>query len=95
MQRRGGPAGPEYVLTGKGRDLAPALIALTQWGDRHAAPDGPPIHYTHADCGAAVGVAVTCASCGALPSADGVLARPGPGMPAEHLERLAAARAAR
>lgn len=95
MQRRSGPAGPEYVLTGKGRDLAPALIALTQWGDRHAAPDGPPIRYIHEACGAAAGVAVTCASCGTLTSADEVLARPGPGMPAEHLERMAAARAAR
>src|SRR3954462_6193414 len=28
----------EYLLTEKGRDLAPALIALTQWGDRWAAP---------------------------------------------------------
>lgn len=95
MQRRAGPAGPEYVLTGKGHDLAPALIALTQWGDRHAAPDGPPIRYTHERCGAAVGVDVTCASCGALAGAGEVLARPGPGMPAEHLERMAAARAAR
>src|SRR3954470_9309946 len=31
----------EYVLTEKGRDFAPALIALTQWGDKWAGPDGP------------------------------------------------------
>lgn len=96
MQRRkGSPAGPEYVLTGKGRDLAPALIALTQWGDRWAAPEGPPIRYTHQTCGAAVRADITCASCGTLAGPGEVLARPGPGMPAEHAERMAAARAAR
>src|SRR3954452_23977372 len=28
------PGQHEYLLTEKGRDLAPALIALTQWGDK-------------------------------------------------------------
>ena len=96
MQRqRGSSAGPEYVLTEKGRDLASALIALTQWGDRWAAPDGPPIRYTHETCGRAVRVDITCASCGTLTGAREVLAHPGPGMPAEHMERMAAARATR
>ena len=95
QRRRGSPAGPEYVLTDKGRDLATALIALTQWGDRWAAPDGPPTRYAHETCGAAVGVDITCASCGTLTGPGEVLARPGPGMPAEHVERMAAARAAR
>src|ERR1035437_10370273 len=95
QRRRGSSAGPEDGLTDKGRDLAPALIALTQWGDRGAAPDGPPIRYTHETCGAAVGADITCASCGTLTGLGGVLAHPGPGMPAEHLERMAAARAAR
>src|ERR1035437_8429568 len=85
QRRRGSSAGPEYVLTDKGRDLAPALIALTQWGDRWAAPDGPPIRYTHETCGAA----------GRRTGLGGLPAHPGPGMPAEHLERMAAARAAR
>jgi len=31
----------EYVLTEKGRDFAATLIALTEWGDRWAAPDAP------------------------------------------------------
>jgi DNA-binding HxlR family transcriptional regulator len=96
MQRRTGPsAGMEYVLTDMGRDLASALIALTQWGDRWAAPDGPPIKYTHQRCRAAVRVDVTCASCGTVTGTGEVHAQPGPGMPAEYLERMAAARAAR
>lgn len=90
MRRR---PGPEYVLTDMGRDLATVLIALTQWGDRWAAPDRPPILYAHQGCGAAVHVEMTCASCGTLTDPGTVLARPGPGMPAEHLERMAAARA--
>lgn len=93
--RRATPAGSQYLLTEKGRDLAAALVALTQWGDRWAAPDGPPILFSHQACGSAVAAHLDCASCGTLADAGEVLARPGPGMPPEHLERLAAARAAR
>ena len=42
-----------YHLTEKGRDLYPALVALRQWGDKWAQPDGAPLAFTHADCGAA------------------------------------------
>ena len=54
----------DYLLTVKGRDLAPALIALTEWGDRWAAPDGPPICYSHTVCGSAIGHEVVGARCG-------------------------------
>jgi DNA-binding HxlR family transcriptional regulator len=77
----------EYRLTGKGRDLAPALIALTEWGDRWAAPDGPPILYSHAGCSARVSHEVVCATHGRLDDPAEVKARPGPGMPAAHIER--------
>ena len=33
----------EYHLTDKGRDLYPVIAALRTWGDRWAAPDGPPL----------------------------------------------------
>ena len=85
----------EYLLTEKGRDLAPALIALTQWGDTWAAPDGPPILYRHAACGSSLRAELVCASCGRLEDAGEVEARPGPGMPAEHLARKRALRAGR
>ena len=45
MERRGSMRNPEhyeYVLTDKGRDLATVVVALTEWGDRWLAPDGPP-----------------------------------------------------
>ncbi len=76
----------EYILTDKGRDLAPALIALTEWGDRWAAPDGPPIVYRHTRCGSQISHEVVCATCGHVHDPSEVEARPGPGMPAEHAE---------
>ena len=79
---------PEYVLTGKGRDFAPALIALTQWGDKWAAPDGPPILYRHATCGSPVVVDARCTACGELHDLAEVRAHPGRGMPADRAERI-------
>ena len=70
----------DYVLTDKGRDLMPALLALTEWGDRWAAPDGPPIRYAHAECGGHVTDTVVCDACGRLPADAAVDARPGPGL---------------
>lgn len=81
MQRSGDH---EYVLTDKGRDLGPALIALTQWGDRWATSDAPPIVYRHRGCGEQVGVETTCAAHGPIDPGD-VEPEPGPGMPAEYL----------
>jgi len=78
----------EYLLTEKGRDLAPALIALTEWGDRWAAPDGPPILYRHSVCGSHVTHEVACATCGLVHDPAEVQALPGPGMPAERAARM-------
>lgn len=76
----GGAAGAhEYVLTPKGRELAVVVIALTEWGDRWAAPQGPPILFRHHGCGGAVHLALGCRGCGGEPSAADVDAVPGPG----------------
>jgi DNA-binding HxlR family transcriptional regulator len=82
------PQAYEYLLTEKGRDLAPALIALTEWGDRWAAPDGPPILYSHTVCGSDVSHEVVCATCGRVEDPAEVQALPGPGMPADRVERM-------
>jgi DNA-binding HxlR family transcriptional regulator len=79
----------EYLLTEKGRDLAPALIALTEWGDRWAAPDGPPILYRHTACGSPVTHEVICTACGRVDDPAAVTALPGPGMPTERADRVA------
>ncbi len=78
----------EYLLTEKGRDLAPALVALTEWGDRWSAPDGPPVRYRHGTCGSEVAHEVVCATCGRIDAADELQALPGPGMPADRAERM-------
>jgi DNA-binding HxlR family transcriptional regulator len=80
--------GPEYVLTEQGRELATVVVALTAWGDRWLAPDGPPVHYTHTGCGGDVAPRLVCETCGVLHDAGEVHARPGPGMPAEIAARM-------
>lgn len=85
----------EYLLTDKGRELGPVLIALSQWGDKWAAPDGPPMIYSHSTCLAPVHHQVVCATCGVLEDPSEVQARPGPAMSAEHLARKRALRTGR
>jgi DNA-binding HxlR family transcriptional regulator len=92
MQRRTYSRNPEhydYLLTDKGRDLAPVIVALTEWGDRWAAPDGPPVLYAHSVCGGRITQQTTCADCGQVHDPAEVQARPGPGMPAELAARMA------
>ena len=78
----------DYLLTDKGRDLAGVIIALTEWGDRWVAPDGPPILYTHTTCDGPVSHHLRCANCGEVHDTSGVYVRPGPGMPAEIADRM-------
>lgn len=73
-----------YILTDKGRALAVALIALTEWGDEWASPVEPPILYRHTVCDAAVHATTVCESCGRVPPGE-VAVRIGPGMPPDYL----------
>jgi DNA-binding HxlR family transcriptional regulator len=70
----------EYLLTAKGRDLAPAIVALSAWGDRYAAPDGPPIIYEHAACGSPIHQQIHCIACREQVVSADITVRPGPGM---------------
>ena len=58
------PPRSEYRLTEKGRDLWHVLTAMRQWGDRWAAPDGPPLRMRHATCGRVVKAVAVCSHCG-------------------------------
>jgi DNA-binding HxlR family transcriptional regulator len=78
----------EYPLTDKGRELVPVILALTEWGDRWKAPDGPPILYRHTECGGEISQRTVCDNCGEVHDPAQVQARPGPGMPAEVATRL-------
>jgi DNA-binding HxlR family transcriptional regulator len=91
MERRSYSSSPdhhEYLLTDKGRELAPVIVALTEWGDRWAAPAGPPILYAHSVCGDPITVQTTCATCGQVHDPAEVHVRPGPGMPADIAARM-------
>lgn len=70
----------DYVLSEKGRDLAPVLMALMAWGDRWTAgQDGPPVRLRHEECGELVEPVVVCSHCQLPLVADAVKALPGPG----------------
>jgi len=70
----------EYRLTEKGLDLYPVLVALMEWGDRHAvAPVGPQVLLRHRDCGEPVRLQLSCQAGHVLQSAREVTPVPGPG----------------
>ena len=73
------PPRSEYRLTSKGRDLWPVLTTMRQWGDRHAAPDGPPLRIVHDTCGKHTEAVLICSHCGKRLKARDVRAVPGSG----------------
>ncbi|HVY26491.1 MAG TPA: helix-turn-helix domain-containing protein [Polyangiaceae bacterium] len=48
------PVRERYQLTEKGADLAPVLLALSAWGNRWLAPDGPPLECVDPETGVLV-----------------------------------------
>jgi DNA-binding MarR family transcriptional regulator len=77
-QRR--PFRYEYRLSEAGRDLVPAILALTAWGDRWARPrEGSPMLFVHKTCGQSFEPHVTCSACGEAVTADNVQTLAGPG----------------
>jgi DNA-binding HxlR family transcriptional regulator len=74
------PLRHEYRLTDKGLDLWPVIIELLRWGDRYAAPNGPPIVIRHKECGGEMGDRRTCSRCSAELTVRDVRAEAGPGL---------------
>jgi DNA-binding HxlR family transcriptional regulator len=68
----------EYRLTEMGIDLWPVVVSLLAWGDRHLAPDGPPVVIEHRGCGGRMNDRRICEKCGALLEARDARARRGP-----------------
>jgi DNA-binding HxlR family transcriptional regulator len=73
------PPRSEYRLTRKGRDLWHVITAMRQWGDRWAAPDGPPLEIRHTRCGHVVTALPACSHCGGTLDVRSVTALSGPG----------------
>jgi DNA-binding HxlR family transcriptional regulator len=70
----------EYRLTDKGIELFPVLVALLEWGSKHAgSPAGPVVELTHRDCGAPVRLQLACADGHRVASAREITPLPGPG----------------
>src|SRR5258708_36725564 len=80
------PPRHDYRLTDMGRDLWPVLTTMRQWGDKYAAPDGPPPELIHEGCGHGSDPRMICSSCREGVGPRDVRARPGPG-PVERLRR--------
>lgn len=83
-----GAKGRRYVLTRKGEELAQVVMALTSWGDRWLAPEGPPVVYRHQICGGTIETRTECSVCGEQPAATETDATPGPGATPEQRTRL-------
>ncbi|HXN39946.1 MAG TPA: helix-turn-helix domain-containing protein [Solirubrobacteraceae bacterium] len=78
------PESYEYLPTRKGRDVAPVLVALMQWGDRHATPAGrPPRVHVHVKCGHDAHPRLVCAHCNDTIRPADLKVRPGPGANAQ------------
>jgi len=71
----------DYRLTDKGRALWPVLVAMRQWGDDWAAPDGPPVVMSHKACGHPTHAVMVCDHCGDRLAPGRVTVSPGPGDP--------------
>jgi DNA-binding HxlR family transcriptional regulator len=69
----------DYRLTEKGRDLWHVIVAMRQWGDRWAAPDGAPVQLVHRACGHVTEAVPTCSECGEALHVRAVRAVAGPG----------------
>jgi len=81
------PPRSEYRLTDKGRDLWHVITAMRQWGDRWAAPAGPPLKMRHTTCGRVVKAAVVCSHCGEPLDLRSITVEPGPGSSPADFER--------
>ena len=57
--------------------VALVVVSLLAWGDRHAAPDGPPVLLEHRGCGGRMNDRRICEACGALLGPRDVKARLG------------------
>ena len=73
------PVRHEYLLTQKGRDLSPSLVAMMRWGDRWYNKGAAPTLLVRSDCGTPLDQVTRCPSCNAALDPAQIRSRPGPG----------------
>jgi DNA-binding HxlR family transcriptional regulator len=70
----------EYRLTEAGLDLYPVIVAMMQWGNRHAGFEhGAPVILRHRTCGEITEPRTVCSHCGEDIDARDMQPMPGPG----------------
>ncbi|MBT96154.1 MAG: transcriptional regulator [Acidimicrobiaceae bacterium] len=69
------PIRNEYVLTERGKDLSPSLIALMHWGDKWYADGDPPTILTHSKCDTALTQITLCPECDVQVTPDQISSR--------------------
>ena len=73
------PKRHEYILTQKGLDLYPIMMALVHWGDTHMVDErGRPLLHEHRTCGKMFDPVMVCSECSEPLSAKEVHVHPGP-----------------
>lgn len=74
------PKRHEYILTQKGLDLYPIMMAIVHWGDIHMVDErGRPLLHEHQKCGHVFNPVTVCSECGEPLLAKEVHVHPGPG----------------
>jgi DNA-binding HxlR family transcriptional regulator len=79
----------EYVLTDRGRDFRPVLLALLAWGNKHFAPEGPSVLLADTETGAVAQPVVVDRVSGRPMPGPGFSLIPGPAAGERIRERLA------
>lgn len=81
VQYQAAPRRHEYVLTQKGLELYPVLMAMARWGDAWMdGGKGSPLLYRHRCCGQHFHPVMTCSACGEPLNPRQVQVEPGPGL---------------
>ena len=85
------PLRNEYILTDKGRDFFPVLMAMVRWGDQWLSEEaGPPITLHHTTCDHDTHAEVVCSHCKEPLKLADTRTSLGPGYPKRHRERALA-----
>ncbi|MGY8667125.1 helix-turn-helix domain-containing protein [Bradyrhizobium sp. UFLA05-109] len=89
------PTRYEYILTQKGLDLYPVVMAIVHWGDTHMVDErGRPMLHQHKSCGKMFDPVLVCSECGEPIIAKEVHVHAGPGAAKGAAKELAAREAA-
>src|SRR3954451_20979757 len=83
------PPRDEYVLTARGRDFKPVLIALLAWGNKHFAPEGASVRLVDTETGATVDPIMVDSATGRPIKAPEYAFAPGPAAPERTRRRYA------